>query len=87
LVQVGAGIYFRGGEKAFAAKLWPLPIVDSGGDKGVAIDVTGESEGVVIDNNDLKETRSPHRGSAFASAPRRAILAVRTIASTVSRRR
>jgi parallel beta-helix repeat protein len=57
-----AGIYFRGGEKAFAAhrnRIEKNRIVDSGGDKGVGIDVTGETEGVVIVNNELKETRSP----------------------------
>jgi len=31
----------------------------SGGDNIIAIDVTGETEGVVIVNNELKETRSP----------------------------
>jgi hypothetical protein len=57
-----AGIYFRGGEKAFAAlrsRIEKNRIVDSGGDKGVAIDVTGKTEGVFIVNNELKETRSP----------------------------
>jgi hypothetical protein len=57
-----AGIYSRDGDKTFAAHrngIEKTRVVDSGGEKGVAIDVTGETEGVVIVNNELKVTRSP----------------------------
>ena len=55
-----AGIYFRGGNKAFA----PHPnrfernrIIDSGGEKGIGIHITGETEAVVLSNNEIRETR------------------------------
>ncbi len=57
-----AGIRFRGGNKAFAPhrnRFERNRIVDSGGEKGVAIDVNGESDGVVIVGNELRETRGP----------------------------
>ena len=34
-------------------------IVDSGGEKGVAIDVTGETEAVTFVKNEIRETRKP----------------------------
>ncbi len=34
-------------------------IVDSGGEKGVAIDINGETEAVEIIQNELRETRGP----------------------------
>jgi hypothetical protein len=34
-------------------------IVDSGGEKGVAIDINGETESVAIIKNELRETRKP----------------------------
>jgi hypothetical protein len=57
-----AGIHFRGGSKAFAPhrnRFERNRITDSGGDKGIAIDINGQTESVVIINNTLKETRAP----------------------------
>jgi polygalacturonase len=57
-----AGIKLRGGNRAFGPhrnRIEKNRIVDSGGDKGVAIDITGETESVVIVKNDLRETRAP----------------------------
>jgi hypothetical protein len=34
-------------------------IIDSGGEKGVAIDINGQTESVVILKNELRETRGP----------------------------
>jgi hypothetical protein len=56
------GIKFRGGNRAFAPhrnRIEGNRIVDSGGDKGIAIDVNGEAESVRIVKNELRETRSP----------------------------
>jgi hypothetical protein len=57
-----AGIKFRGGSKAFAPhrnRIENNRVVDSGGDKGIAIDVNGETASVRIVKNDLRETRAP----------------------------
>jgi nitrous oxidase accessory protein NosD len=57
-----AGIHFRGGSKAFAPhrnRIEGNRIIDSGGEKGVAIDINGETEAVVIAKNELRETRKP----------------------------
>jgi hypothetical protein len=57
-----AGIHFRGGNKAFAPhrnRFERNRIVDSGGEKGVAIDVNGQTESVTITGNELRETRKP----------------------------
>jgi len=57
-----AGIHFRGGGKAFAPhrnRIEGNRIIDSGGEKGVAIDINGETEAVVIAKNELRETRKP----------------------------
>jgi hypothetical protein len=57
-----AGIHFRGGNKAFAPhrnRIEQNRIVDSGPEKGVAIDVNGESESVVLMKNELRESRQP----------------------------
>jgi hypothetical protein len=57
-----AGIKFRGGKRAFAPhrnRIETNRIVDSGGDKGIAIDVNGETESVRIIKNELRETRAP----------------------------
>ena len=57
-----AGIHFRGGNKAFAPhrnRIEQNRIVDSGQEKGVAIDVNGETESVSIIKNELRETREP----------------------------
>jgi nitrous oxidase accessory protein NosD len=56
------GIRFRGGNKAFAPhrnRIERNRIVDSGPDKGVAIDINGETESVVVTKNELRETRQP----------------------------
>jgi hypothetical protein len=57
-----AGIYFRGGNKAFAPhrnRIERNRIFDSGPEKGVAIDINGETESVTVIGNELRETRSP----------------------------
>jgi hypothetical protein len=57
-----AGIHFRGGNKAFAPhrnRIEGNRIVDSGSEKGVAIDINGETEAVALIKNDLRETRGP----------------------------
>jgi hypothetical protein len=55
-----AGIHFRGGNKAFAPhrnRFERNRIVDSGGEKGIAIDINGETESVTVIRNELRETR------------------------------
>jgi len=57
-----AGIRFRGGTKAFAPhrnRFERNRIVDSGGEKGVAIDINGAAESVTLVKNELRETRKP----------------------------
>src|SRR5216117_624535 len=57
-----AGIHFRGGNKAFAPhrnRIERNRIVDSGPEKGVAIDINGETESVTVLQNELRETRQP----------------------------
>jgi parallel beta-helix repeat protein len=57
-----AGIHFRGGNKAFAPhrnRFEGNRIVDSGGDKGVAIDINVETESIMVIKNELRETREP----------------------------
>jgi hypothetical protein len=59
-----AGIHFRddGGNKAFAPhrnRFERNRIVDSGGERGVAIDINGETESVMVIKNELRETRQP----------------------------
>jgi hypothetical protein len=56
------GIRFRGGNRAFAPhrnRIEGNRIVDSGAEKGVAIDINGETDGVVLAKNQLRETRGP----------------------------
>src|SRR5262245_36707407 len=55
-----AGIHFRGGSKAFAPhrnRFERNRIVDSGAEKGVAIDINGQTESVTVSRNELRETR------------------------------
>ncbi|MEK7678000.1 MAG: right-handed parallel beta-helix repeat-containing protein [Verrucomicrobiota bacterium] len=55
-----AGIHFRGGNKAFAPhrnRIEGNRIVDSGGEKGIGIHITGETKGVVLSKNEIRETR------------------------------
>ena len=57
-----AGIHFRGGSKAFAPhrnRFERNRIVDSGGEKGIAIDINGQTESVTVIQNELRETRKP----------------------------
>jgi Right handed beta helix region len=57
-----AGIHFRGGNKAFAPhrnRIERNRIVDSGGEKGIAIDINGETESVTVIKNELRESREP----------------------------
>jgi Right handed beta helix region len=56
------GIKFRGDSGAFAPhrnRIENNRIIDSGGDKGIAIAVAGQTESVRIVRNELRETRSP----------------------------
>ena len=62
-----AGIHFRGGNQAFAPhrNLFERNcIVDSGGEKGVAIDINGETEWVAVVRNELRETPVPSAASS-----------------------
>jgi hypothetical protein len=55
-----AGIHFRGGNKAFAPhrnRIERNRIIDSGSEKGVAIEINGQTEGVMLIKNELRETR------------------------------
>ena len=55
-----AGVHFRGGSKAFAPhrnRFERNRIIDSGSDKGVAIDINGQTESVTVSRNELRETR------------------------------
>jgi len=55
-----AGIHFRGGSKAFAPhrnRFERNRIIDSGGEKGIAIDINGQTESVTVTKNELRETR------------------------------
>ena len=57
-----AGIHFRGGNKAFAPhrnRIERNRIVDSGGEKGIAIHVNGQTDAVRLVMNELRETRKP----------------------------
>jgi hypothetical protein len=59
-----AGIRFRDddGKKAFAPhrnRIEGNRIVDSGGEEGVAVDITGQTDGVALVKNELRETRKP----------------------------
>lgn len=57
-----AGVRFRGGNQAFAPhrnRFERNHIVDSGGDKGIAVEINGEVEGLVFVKNRLRETRAP----------------------------
>jgi hypothetical protein len=57
-----AGIHFRGGNKAFAPhrnRIEGNRIIDSGGEKGVGIEINGMTEDVVLANNEVRETREP----------------------------
>jgi hypothetical protein len=57
-----AGIHFRGGNKAFAPhrnRIEGNRITDSGSEKGVAIEINGETEAVALIKNELRETRKP----------------------------
>jgi hypothetical protein len=57
-----AGIHFRGGSRAFAPhrnRIERNRIVDSGGEKGIAIHVNGQTESVRLVKNELRETRKP----------------------------
>jgi hypothetical protein len=72
-----AGIHFRGGNKAFAPhrnRIEGNRIVDSGGEKGIAIDINGETESVVVTRNEIRETRGPgSRTGIFIGAETRDI--------------
>jgi hypothetical protein len=67
-----AGIRFRGGKKAFAPhrnRIERNRIANSGGEKGIAIDINGEAESVAILNNELRETRAPASRIGILIAP------------------
>ncbi len=69
-----AGVLFRAERgKAFAGHRNTLEgntIVDSGGDEGIAIDVEGETEGLVFVRNELRETRGPAKRIGFRFGPK-----------------
>ena len=68
-----AGIHFRGGSKAFAPhrnRFERNRIFDSGGEKGIAIDINGQTESVTVIQNELRETRRRSQESASRSGPR-----------------
>jgi hypothetical protein len=67
-----AGIRFRGGNKAFAPhrnRFERNRIVDSGSEKGVAIDINGQTESVTLIKNELRETRDPSSRIGILIAP------------------
>lgn len=67
-----AGILFRGQGGSFGPhrnRLENNHITNSGGDSGVAIDVTGEVDGVEIINNVIEETRGAKSRSGIRIAP------------------
>jgi hypothetical protein len=75
-----AGIHFRDANEAFAPRRFRFErsrIVDSGGRKGVSIDINGETEWVAVVRNELRETRRhrSRRGPGIA-----AVLGVRRLA-------
>ena len=62
-----AGIHFRDANEAFAPhrnRFERSRIVDSGGRKGVAIDINGETEWVAVVRNELRETPAPSVASS-----------------------
>ena len=55
-----AGIHLCGGSKAFAPhrnRIVGNRIVDSGGERGIGIDINGGTEAVVLVKNEIRETR------------------------------
>ncbi len=68
------GILFRAESgKAFAPhrnRVLANRISDSGGDDGVAVDVQGETEGVAVIRNELRETRGPAKRTGIRLGPR-----------------
>ena len=63
-----AGIRFRGGNKAFAPHRNHFEnnrIIDGGGENGVAIEINGETEDVVVRGNQIRETRAPKSRIGF----------------------
>jgi hypothetical protein len=56
------GVLFRGEAKSFAGhrnRIESNRITDSGADKGVGVDIQGETESITIARNDIRETREP----------------------------
>ena len=67
------GILFRDEPRSFAAhrnRIEGNRVVDTGPDDGAAIDVTGETDGVTITHNELRETRSPARRVGIRVGPK-----------------
>ncbi len=68
------GILFRAEKgKAFAPhrnRVVDNRVRDSGGDEGVAIDVQGETEGVALVKNELRESRGPAKRTGIRLGPR-----------------
>jgi hypothetical protein len=68
------GICFRAEKgKAFAPhhnRVLGNRVCDSGGEEGVAIDVQGETEGVIVVRNELRETRGPAKRTGIRLGPR-----------------
>ena len=81
------GILFR--DEPQGVDFWPNRNVvesnrvhDSGGEQGIAIDIQGRTKDVRIARNEIRETRSPSRARAFASAPRPSGSSLPTTSST-----
>src|SRR5262249_44668078 len=58
------GVLFRDESRSFAGhrnRVEGNRVVDSGPDDGIGIDVRGETEGVTIAGNQVRETRGPAR--------------------------
>lgn len=70
--SIEAGILFRGSGGAFGPhrnRFENNRIVNSGGDNGVGIDITGNVDGLEIVNNQIEETRDARARSGIRIAP------------------
>ena len=67
------GVLFRPERgKAFAPhrnRLENNRVTDSGGEKGIAVDVQGETESVTISGNEIRETRAPAARTGIRVGP------------------
>jgi hypothetical protein len=73
------GVLFRDEPRSFGAhrnRLENNRIIDSGAEDGVGVDVRGETEGVVIARNEVRETRGPSRRVGIRIGPKARAIAV-----------